>query len=137
MRYAELTNYFKLYSKCYWGNHLVNDHLEQENMITSRNWFAERYKLKYYIPEVAVYGASTYGFDHCEGYSTENGLTFITSPYMEGHQLDDEYGLIWTKRLYGYDAMTYIKEFKNMTEFRAWENSLDIIRENIMLRVNQ
>ena len=118
---SSLTNYEKLFSKCYWGNHNASN--EDIEIGKNRNLFVEKFKIIKYVNNERATNIH-YLFDHCELYKCKEGYVYIASPYKDSEspqiEMFDKMGFSQYHNLYSMNSLTYFKKFSNKVEFNRF-----------------
>jgi len=91
MKYAELTNYDKIYKDVYWGAFTVSSSLDlpKISIIHARNWFIQKYKIISVkdCPTKLINMRRELNLDHTECYEDAHGrLIYLYSMY-DKHQV--------------------------------------------------
>jgi hypothetical protein len=116
---AELTDFPKLFGRCYWGNSPARSSEETKEIVQNRNDFARRFRLREFVDSVPP--QLTLGlFDHCELYRCEKGYVYVTSPDGCYDELADRFGLDRTVALYERSCSTYVRFFARKVEFNRF-----------------
>lgn len=119
----KLTNSPYIFKNSYWGSNINAD----SNIIENRNTFVQEFDIKRYNERLREHmtlleNQDTTTFDHVEIYNTMDGkLILISSPYgNHNHAKYEYYGFKLYNPLYKYNAITYLKEFDNLTAYKIW-----------------
>lgn len=115
----ELTDYPRIFKKCYWGNFLVN---EAGESIRNRNDFVKEYGLKEFIE--ARSPESRLGFfDHCELYRCKDGVVYVVSHSRKDNELDqcaERMGFKKYKNQYVDGSTTYVQVFPDKDAYNRY-----------------
>ena len=118
---CSLTNYERIFSKCYWGGFKIAD--EYKEIVKNRNLFAEEFKIIKFVNNERVNKIHDL-FDHCELYKCKEGYVYISSPYGNADtyrvEMFEMMGFSKYHKLYSNDSVTYLKKFSGKVEFNRF-----------------
>jgi hypothetical protein len=127
---AELTNFPKIFTKCYWGG-FREETKDISEIVENRNRFALEFNIEKFVDGSRPQNGLGL-FDHCELYKCKAGFVYIISPYLEvPDEILARFGFRNNDPLYYANAYTYLKEFETKVEFNRYLKDANKLSEII------